>query len=77
LWRVCRVSIQMATPSPRVKMAQMMMSAPWARSQPRFVGKNRAGREMRKVIKTNIAFTTPAADGLAGVGSRFKHSCHG
>jgi hypothetical protein len=27
LWRVCRVSIQMATPSPRVNTAQTMMSA--------------------------------------------------
>jgi len=32
-------------------------------SQPRFVGRARAGREMRKVKKTKMAFTTPAVDG--------------
>lgn len=53
----------MATPKLSVKVAQMTTSQPWARSQPRFVGRKRAGRESKKVTKTKMALTTPAVSG--------------
>jgi hypothetical protein len=58
--RVCRVSTQIATPSPSVKVAQATTSHPVVRSQPRFVGRKSAGRDSKNVTKTNIALTTPA-----------------
>jgi len=58
--RVCSVSSQMARPRPRVKVAQTTTSQPWARSQPRLVGRNSPGSERRNVTKTKIALTTPA-----------------
>lgn len=57
--RDCRVVNQTTTPSTRVNVAQKTASHPWARSQPRFCGRKSAGKENRKVIKTNMAFTTP------------------
>jgi hypothetical protein len=61
--RVCSVSTQMATPKPRVKVAQITTNQPWARSHPRFVGRKRAGRESKKVTKMKMALTTPAVNG--------------
>lgn len=58
--RVWSVSTQTARPRPRVKMAQKTTSQPWARNQPRLVGRKRPGRDRRKVTKTKMAFTTPA-----------------
>ena len=67
----------MARPRTRVKMEHTTMSQACSFSQPRFVGRARAGREIRKVKKTKIAFTTPAVDnklvlnhGMANLGCR-------
>jgi hypothetical protein len=60
--RVCSVSTQMATPRPSVKVAQKMTSQPCARSQPRLVGRKRAGSDRRKVTKMKMALTTAAAE---------------
>jgi hypothetical protein len=58
-FRVCRVCTQTVRPSASVKVAQNITSQPWARSQPRLVGRKSAGRDRRKVTNMNIAFTTP------------------
>jgi hypothetical protein len=52
----------MTRPRMRVKMEHTTVSQACSLSQPRFVGRARAGKEMRKVKKTKIAFTTPAVD---------------
>ena len=57
---VCRVSNQMNRPRMRVKKAQKTVMKPWSLSQPRFVGRARAGREIRKVMNMNTALTMPA-----------------
>ena len=52
----------MTRPRMRVKMEHTTVSQACNLSQLRFVGRARAGREMRKVKKTKIAFTIPAVD---------------
>lgn len=61
----------MTRPRTRVKMEHTTVSQACSLSQPRFVGRARAGREMRKVKKTKMAFTTPAVDNQ----SVLKSSC--
>jgi hypothetical protein len=46
----------------RVKIEHTTVSQACSLSQPRFVGRVRAGRETRKVKKTKIEFTMPAVD---------------
>lgn len=72
--RVCSVSSHTAIPRPSEKTAQKTTSQPCVRSQPRLLGRKRAGRERRKVTKMKMPLTMPAISNISLKCSSLLHS---